>query len=139
MSFCENRRLAGSRIRILIADDHDVVRAGMRALLEAESDFEVCGEARDGREALKEACRLAPDVVILDFSMPGMNGLEVTRRIRALSGELASVPIIGVSGHTALSDERAARAAGMDAFLAKPVSPGALTEAIAKATQPRSR
>jgi len=82
MSFCENRRLAGSRIRILIADDHDVVRAGMRALLEAESDFEVCGEARDGREAVKEAGRLAPDVVILDFSMPGMNGLEVTRRIR---------------------------------------------------------
>jgi DNA-binding NarL/FixJ family response regulator len=78
----ENRPVEGSRIRILIADDHDVVRTGLRGLLEAEGDLEVCGEARDGREAVKEASRLAPDVVILDFSMPGMNGLEVTRRIR---------------------------------------------------------
>ena len=77
-----NRPLTGSPIRILIADDHDLVRSGMRALLETESDFQVCGEARDGHEAVKEACRLAPDVVTLDFSMPGMNGLEVTRRIR---------------------------------------------------------
>ena len=78
----ENGPVASPRIRILIADDHDVVRTGLRGLLEAESDFEVCGEARDGREAVKEASTLAPDVVILDFSMPGMNGMEVTRRIR---------------------------------------------------------
>ena len=78
----DNRRTAGARIRILIADDHDVVRTGLRALLEADPDFEVCGEARDGREAVKEAFRLVPDVAILDFSMPGMNGLEVTRSIR---------------------------------------------------------
>ena len=83
----QDRPLASSSIRILIADDHDVVRTGLRSLLEAESDLKVSGEARDGREAIKEACRLAPDVVILDFSMPGMNGLEVTQRIRkALTG-----------------------------------------------------
>ncbi len=76
-----NRRL-NERIRILVADDHDLVRQGLKALLEAEPDFEVCGEAKDGHEAVTAACRLAPDIVVLDFSMPGLNGLEVTRRIR---------------------------------------------------------
>ena len=69
-------------IRILVADDHDVVRQGLKALLETEPGYEVCGEARDGREAVKEAWRLRPDVVVLDFSMPGLNGLEVTHQIR---------------------------------------------------------
>jgi len=100
----QDRPLANSTIRILIADDHDVIRTGLRALLEAESDFEVCGEARDGREAVKEACRLAPDVVILDFSMPGMNGLEVTRRIRKSLGETEVLVL------TAYDSEQLARA-----------------------------
>jgi DNA-binding NarL/FixJ family response regulator len=100
----QDQPLANSIIRILIADDHDVIRTGLRALLEAESDFEVCGEARDGREAVKEACRLAPDVVILDFSMPGMNGLEVTRRIRKALGKTEVLVL------TAYDSEQLARA-----------------------------
>lgn len=68
--------------RILVADDHEVVRKGLRALLEAQPGYEVCGEAGDGREAVREALRLRPDVVVLDFSMPRLNGLEVTRQIR---------------------------------------------------------
>jgi DNA-binding NarL/FixJ family response regulator len=80
----EIRPLAGLRVRILVADDHDVIRTGLRALLEAESDFEVCGEATDGREALQKANELKPDVLILDLSMPKLNGLEVTRRVHKM-------------------------------------------------------
>jgi two-component system, sensor histidine kinase len=64
-------------------------------------------------------------------TLPGIDGLEATRRIRALGGPAASTPIIGISGRTAPGDEEAARAAGMDFYLHKPVSPSALSEAIA--------
>jgi DNA-binding NarL/FixJ family response regulator len=91
-------------VRILVADDHEVVRQGLRALLEAESGFEVCGEAGDGREAVKEACRLRPDVVVLDFSMPRLNGLEVTRQIRKALAQTAVLVL------TAYDSEELARA-----------------------------
>jgi DNA-binding NarL/FixJ family response regulator len=68
--------------RILIADDHDVVRSGLRAILEAEHGLEVVGEARTGREAIDQALLLKPDVVVMDYSLPLMNGIEVTRNIR---------------------------------------------------------
>ena len=71
-------------IRILIADDHGVLRAGLRALLSAESDLEVAGEAADGREALRLVSELDPDVVLLDVNMPGPDGIEVTRRLNAV-------------------------------------------------------
>ena len=71
-------------IRILIADDHGVLRAGLRALLSAESDLEVAGEAADGREALRLVSELDPDVVLLDVNMPGPDGIEVTRRLKAV-------------------------------------------------------
>jgi DNA-binding NarL/FixJ family response regulator len=69
-------------VRILIADDHEVVRRGMRVLLESQPDWEVVGETANGREAVERAVTLAPDVVVLDITMPGLNGLEATRRIR---------------------------------------------------------
>ena len=69
-------------VRILIADDHDVVREGLKTLLAARADFEVCGEAATGREAVAKARELQPHVVVLDFSMPELNGLEATRQIR---------------------------------------------------------
>ena len=69
-------------IRILLADDHDVVRRGLRELLEAQPGWQVVGEARTGREAVALAERLRPDVAVLDLSMPDLNGLEATRRIR---------------------------------------------------------
>lgn len=68
-------------VRILIADDHEVVRAGLRALLEGSPGFEVCGEAGDGRDAVEKAAALKPDVVVLDLAMPLLNGLEATRQI----------------------------------------------------------
>jgi len=68
-------------VRILVADDHEVVRRGVRGLVESRPDWIVCGEATNGREAVEQAGRLAPDVVILDIAMPELNGLEAARRI----------------------------------------------------------
>ena len=70
------------KLRILLADDHDVVRRGLRSLVEAQAGWEVCGEAATGREAVEKAGRLRPHVVIMDITMPELNGLEATRRIR---------------------------------------------------------
>lgn len=69
-------------LRILIADDHDLLRRGVRALLQSHEGWEICGEASTGREAVAQAEQLKPDIVILDISMPGLNGLEAARRIR---------------------------------------------------------
>ena len=70
-------------LRILIADDHEVARKGIRALLESHVGWEVCGEARDGREAVECAIRLKPDVLLLDIGMPNLNGLDAARQILA--------------------------------------------------------
>jgi DNA-binding NarL/FixJ family response regulator len=67
--------------RILLADDHEVVRAGLRALLEEQAGWEVVGEAIDGREAVDKASKLKPDVVVIDIAMPSLNGLEAVRQI----------------------------------------------------------
>ena len=68
-------------LRILVADDHPVVRRGVRALLEEQADWQVCGEAATGREAVEQTKRLDPDIVVLDLSMPELNGLDATRLI----------------------------------------------------------
>jgi DNA-binding NarL/FixJ family response regulator len=70
---------------IVLADDHHVVRQGLRALLEAEPDFQIVGEAADGREAAQLVKRLQPEVLVLDLMMPGLSGLEVTRQVRQRS------------------------------------------------------
>jgi DNA-binding NarL/FixJ family response regulator len=68
-------------VRILVADDHEVVRRGVCALLKSQNGWEVCGEVSDGRQAMKEVSTLNPDVVILDIGMPNLNGLDATRQI----------------------------------------------------------
>lgn len=83
-------------IRILLVDDHAVLRAGLRALLEAEPDFTVVGEAGTGEDALAKARELHPDVVVMDLSMPGMGGLEATRR---LTQELPHTRVLVLTMH----------------------------------------
>jgi DNA-binding NarL/FixJ family response regulator len=73
-----------SLLRILIVDDHDVARRGIRSLLEAHPGWEICGEAKDGREAVECATRMKPDLVLLDIGMPGLNGLDAARQIHAV-------------------------------------------------------
>lgn len=81
--------MAETPIRILLVDDHAVLRAGLRALLDAEEGMEVVGEAGTGEEGVEMAERLKPDVVVMDLSMPGIGGLEATRRIAAKNAEAA--------------------------------------------------
>ncbi len=70
-----------NKIKVLIADDHSIVRGGIRALLESQDDIEVCGEVANGREAIEKVAELLPNVVLMDVAMPLMDGLEATRRI----------------------------------------------------------
>ncbi len=105
-----------STIRILVADDHDVVREGLRTILAARADFQVCGEAVTGREAVAKALELKPDVVILDFSMPELNGLEATLRIRKA---LPGTEVLILTMHDSEMLARAVLAAGARGFLLK--------------------
>jgi len=105
-----------NRFRILIADDHEIVRRGIRALLEKHPGWEVCGEAGDGREAVKCAVGLKPDLVLLDIGMPNLNGLDAARQIVAAS------PLIRVLVLTIHDSEQVVRdvlAVGARGFLLK--------------------
>lgn len=88
------------KISILLADDHKILRNGIRALLAKEPDFEVVGEADSGRTAIELACELKPDVIIMDIGMPDMNGIEATKEI------LSRVPCIQVLALSTYSDKR---------------------------------
>ncbi len=68
-------------LRIMVADDHEVVRKGLRSLLEAQPGWQVCSEATDGRDVVKKAVELKPDIIVLDIAMPNLNGLEATRQL----------------------------------------------------------
>ena len=121
---------AGTRsLRVLCAEDNPFARIVLKTVLIElghEVDFAGTGEA-----ALAAVQRGRCDLVLMDVALPGMNGLEATRAIRALDGAAARVPIIGVSGRTEARDAEAALAAGMNAFLAKPVSPAVLAQTMA--------
>ena len=84
------------KLQILIADDHEIVRRGLRPLIESEWGWEVCGEASDGREALALAEKLKPEIVVLDVAMPELNGVEVTRLIKRV---LPQTEILAFTGY----------------------------------------
>jgi DNA-binding NarL/FixJ family response regulator len=83
-------------MRILIADDNDMVRLGVTEILSSEANWEICGEARDGSEVLRKARELLPDLILLDISMPGTNGFEAAR---LLCQEVPAVKILIISQH----------------------------------------
>lgn len=114
-------------IRILIADDHDVVREGLKTLLAAHPHFEVCGEAATGRAAVALAVSLKPHVVVLDFSMPELNGLEATRQIRKA---LPDTEVLILTMHDSETLARTVLAAGARGFLLKTHAKGQLVAAV---------
>jgi DNA-binding NarL/FixJ family response regulator len=116
-------------VRVLLADDQTLVRSGFRALLERAREIEVIGEAADGAEAVELARRERPDIVLMDIRMPGMDGLEATRRITS-DEHLASVRVVMLT--TFELDEYVFQAllAGASGFLLKDVEPDALREAV---------
>jgi NarL family two-component system response regulator LiaR len=114
-------------IRILVADDHAIVRKGLRALLVTEPDLEVVAEAENGEQAVAEARHLCPDVVLMDLVMPGMDGLEATRRITA---EQPGVRVLVLTSFAADDKVFPALKAGALGYLLKDSGPDELVQAI---------
>jgi len=105
-----------SGLRILIADDHEVARQGIRALLESHPGWEVCAEAKDGREAVELANNSKPDIALLDIGMPNLNGLDAARQILAMS---PAIRILILTMHDAEQVVREVLAAGARGFVLK--------------------
>jgi two-component system response regulator NreC len=114
-------------IRLLLVDDHEVVRAGLRTLLESRSGLKVVGEAGGGREAIRLAAELRPDVVLMDISMPDMDGAETTRRIKQATPE---INILALTIHEEEAYFFEMLNAGAGGYVPKRISPDELVRAI---------
>lgn len=115
------------KIKVLLAEDHKLVREGLRALLEKEAGMDVVAEAGNGREAIQLARQLHPDVVVMDLTMPDMNGIEATRRIVA---EIAEVRVLALSMHSDKRFVQEAINAGAKGYLLKDVASEELLSAV---------
>ncbi len=124
------------RIRVLLVDDHEITRKGLMQLLSNEADLEVIGDAEDGETALELAARLKPDVVVMDVSMPGMGGIEATRRIVSRDPR---VKVVGLSMHEDESVGSSMRGAGAMVYLSKVGPARQLIEAVRSCGQTLSR
>jgi two-component system, NarL family, response regulator NreC len=120
------------KIRILLADDHTVVRRGLRLLLEGQPEFSVVAEASDGKQAVEEAEASRPDVVVLDVAMPNLNGIEATHRILAA---LPNVAVVILSMHSDEGYVLRALKAGAKGYLLKDAAESDLIEAIKTVTR----
>ena len=116
-----------TKIRILLADDHTVIRSGLKLLLERQADFEVVGEAEDGRKAIQLAESLQPDVIVMDVAMPNLNGIEATRQITTA---LPKVAVVVLSMHSDESYVMRALKAGAKGYLLKDSAEADLIQAI---------
>jgi DNA-binding NarL/FixJ family response regulator len=114
-------------IRVLIADDHQVLRLGLRAIMDAQVDLETCGVAADGETAVLLARELEPDVVTMDLSMPGMGGVAA---IRAILADRPSTRVLVLSWHADRDHVRAAMAAGATGYLLKGDESQRVVEAV---------
>lgn len=115
------------KLKILITDDHGILRAGLRALLRADPQLEVVGEAEDGETALGMSAQLAPDVVLMDLNLPGMNGVETTRRLLAQNPMLK---ILIMTFHEDYGLVREAIQAGASGYIIKRAAESELINAI---------
>lgn len=122
------------KISVLLADDHAGVRDGLRGLLEAEADLSVVGQAANGDEAVRLARELRPDIVILDITMPGMNGIEAARHIRKSS---PTTWLLILSAHAAPEYVRQAFDAGADGYVVKQAAGAELVAALRQVLQGR--
>lgn len=116
-----------SVIRVLLAEDHTIVRKGLRALLDDEAGIEVIGEAQDGREAVRMVAQLHPDVVLMDISMPGLNGLEATRQIKT---QFPDARVLVLTRHTNKEYVYQILRAGASGYTVKQAAPAELVLAI---------
>ncbi len=121
---------APQRIRVLLADDHELVRSSLARLLEAQTDLEVIGEASDGESAIELARLLTPDVILMDVTMSGVGGIEATRRI---SSEHPESRVVGLSMHESADIASAMKNAGAFEYLLKSDPPRRLLETIRRA------
>jgi DNA-binding NarL/FixJ family response regulator len=119
--------MQNKKIQVLLADDHTIVRRGVRMLIDSQSDMEVAGEAGNGREAIEEARRLQPDIVVMDVSMPELNGIEGTRQI---CDELQNTRVIALSMHKDSVYVREILRAGARGYLLKDSDDEDLLKAI---------
>ena len=120
------------RMKVLIVDDHAIIRDGLRAILEAQPDIEVVGEAMEGREALEKADKLRPDVVIMDLTMPGMGGLEATRQLKLLHPD---VRVMALTMHESDDYFFQVLQAGADGYFVKGGSSAELLSALRTVSQ----
>ena len=116
-------------IKVLLADDHSIVRAGLRRIVEESGDMEVVAEADDGREAIEQVKKTDPDVAVIDISMPGLDGLEVISQLQTLQPEL---PILVLTMHEEGQYVVRAIQAGAMGYLTKQSAPEQLVNAIRK-------
>jgi DNA-binding NarL/FixJ family response regulator len=121
-------------IRVMIVDDHELVREGLRSVLVQEDTVELVGEARDGEEAVAAAARVRPDVVLMDLSMPGLDGIEALTRIRAQHPQTQVVVLTNFASDQKVRDAVAAGAIG---YLLKDVLKSELVQAIRNAHEGR--
>jgi two-component system nitrate/nitrite response regulator NarL len=115
------------RVRVLVADDHEVMRMGIRNLLQYQSGWSVCAEASNGQEAVEKAAQFHPDVIIMDITMPVMNGLEAAREI---SRSQPQIPVILFSLHVSDDLYRHMRMDGIRGAVAKGDAARDLTQAV---------
>ncbi len=122
--------------RIVLADDHPIVRQGLRTILEAEDGWTVVGEAADGLTAVDVISELQPDVAIVDVMMPDLNGFETLERLRA-DERTASIPVVMVTGRVQAADVELGQAMGVAAYLTKPFEPAELVEVVGRFARDR--